>query len=162
VTEAPVSPELLANYTRLVKDAVGFDEKRGDSVNVVNSSFHVPAAPDEEEPIAAEPIWEKAWVRDLAKVLAGVIVLVILVLRVIKPLVNSLMAAAGSSMQTSAGEFSGGQGALPGGAAAAAAAAGGAAAQSAYEQQIADARAAVQQDPRRVAQVVKGWVGTDG
>jgi flagellar biosynthesis/type III secretory pathway M-ring protein FliF/YscJ len=30
-----------------------------------------------------------------------------------------------------------------------------------YDQQISDARNAVQQDPRRVAQVVKGWVGED-
>ena len=30
-----------------------------------------------------------------------------------------------------------------------------------YDQQIADARSSVQADPRRVAQVVKGWVGED-
>ena len=35
VTETALTPEQLANMTRLVKDAVGFDEARGDSVNVV-------------------------------------------------------------------------------------------------------------------------------
>ena len=30
-----------------------------------------------------------------------------------------------------------------------------------YEQQVAAARTPVSQDPKRVAQVVKNWVGTD-
>jgi flagellar biosynthesis/type III secretory pathway M-ring protein FliF/YscJ len=33
---------------------------------------------------------------------------------------------------------------------------------SAYEDQIAQARALVSEDPARVAQVVKKWVATDG
>src|SRR5262245_35860717 len=39
VTETALSQEQLANMTQLVKDAVGFDASRGDSVNVVNASF---------------------------------------------------------------------------------------------------------------------------
>jgi flagellar M-ring protein FliF len=31
-----------------------------------------------------------------------------------------------------------------------------------YEQQLAQARGLVTQDPKRVAQVVKGWVNSDG
>jgi flagellar M-ring protein FliF len=40
VTMAPMSPEKLAQVQALVKDAMGFDDKRGDSVNVVNSAFN--------------------------------------------------------------------------------------------------------------------------
>ena len=39
VTETALTPEQIENMTRLVKDAVGFDQARGDSVNVVNASF---------------------------------------------------------------------------------------------------------------------------
>jgi flagellar M-ring protein FliF len=157
VTETPLTPAQIESFTRLVKDAVGFDEKRGDSVNVVNASFHVPPAADEEAPVAGTPIWEQPWVRDLAKVLAGLIVVVLLVFRVIKPLLGSLVTSANSQMQGPGGDFSP-QAQL--------ASANGApavvnAAQQQYEQKINDARTAVQQDPRRVAQVVKAWVSTD-
>ncbi|KMY85948.1 Flagellar M-ring protein FliF [Candidatus Paraburkholderia calva] len=40
VTMTPMSADKLAQVQQLVKDAMGFDEKRGDSVNVVNSAFN--------------------------------------------------------------------------------------------------------------------------
>ncbi|SAL63789.1 flagellar basal-body MS-ring/collar protein FliF [Caballeronia telluris] len=39
VTMTPLAAEKLAQVQQLVKDAMGYDEKRGDSVNVVNSTF---------------------------------------------------------------------------------------------------------------------------
>jgi flagellar M-ring protein FliF len=39
VTMTPLPAEQLAQVQQLVKDAMGYDEKRGDSVNVVNSTF---------------------------------------------------------------------------------------------------------------------------
>jgi flagellar M-ring protein FliF len=150
VKETPLTAEQIANMTKLVKDTVGFDEKRGDSVSVVNASFH-PVEEPEEGPMQSTPIWERPIVRDAAKILAGLIVLVILVLQVIKPLMKALMTPLRSQ---SNGGMDGGlqpMQMLP---------AAGAAAVS-YEQQVADARTTVQQDPRRVSQVVKGWVAED-
>ncbi|KND58013.1 Flagellar M-ring protein FliF [Candidatus Burkholderia verschuerenii] len=40
VTMTPMVADKLAQVQQLVKDAMGFDEKRGDSVNVVNSAFN--------------------------------------------------------------------------------------------------------------------------
>lgn len=40
-TMQPLSADKLAQVQQLVKDAMGYDEKRGDSVNVVNSTFLV-------------------------------------------------------------------------------------------------------------------------
>ncbi|MBC7984850.1 MAG: flagellar M-ring protein FliF [Candidatus Obscuribacterales bacterium] len=151
VTETPLTPEQIVNMTRLVKDAVGFDEKRGDSVNVVNESFHVPEALEEEAPIDPPPLWENPWVRDIAKLLAGAAVLIVLVLQVLKPLVKNLMAPVQPQFARIDGDYTPAQ-ALPNGVA------GGA---SHYDQQLTDARAAVQADPRKVAQVVKTWVGKD-
>jgi flagellar M-ring protein FliF len=39
VTMTPLSADKLTQVQQLVKDAMGFDDKRGDSVNVVNSAF---------------------------------------------------------------------------------------------------------------------------
>ncbi|SAL58853.1 flagellar MS-ring protein [Caballeronia terrestris] len=39
VTMTPLAADKLAQVQQLVKDAMGYDEKRGDSVNVVNSTF---------------------------------------------------------------------------------------------------------------------------
>ena len=39
VTMKPLSADKLAQVQQLVKDAMGYDDKRGDSVNVVNSAF---------------------------------------------------------------------------------------------------------------------------
>jgi flagellar M-ring protein FliF len=151
VTETPLPQDQIDRLTALVRDAVGFDQTRGDSVNVVNSSFLGTAAPEEGE-LESVPIWEKAWVQTLAKVLAGVIVLLIIIFSVLKPLTRGLINAAKMPALR--------QGAL--------AAAGGGAAGAppeapaiAYEQQIAQARGLVAADPKRGAQVVKSWVSND-
>ncbi|SAK50476.1 flagellar MS-ring protein [Caballeronia pedi] len=39
VTMTPLAADKLAQVQQLVKDAMGFDDKRGDSVNVMNSAF---------------------------------------------------------------------------------------------------------------------------
>jgi flagellar M-ring protein FliF len=39
ITMQPLSADKLAQVQQLVKDAMGYDEKRGDSVNVVNSAY---------------------------------------------------------------------------------------------------------------------------
>ncbi|WP_233832616.1 flagellar basal-body MS-ring/collar protein FliF [Paraburkholderia sp. ZP32-5] len=52
VTMQPVSADKLAQITQLVKDAMGFDAQRGDSVNVVNSAFTA-----EIDPYANLPWW---------------------------------------------------------------------------------------------------------
>ncbi len=153
-TEAPLTPEQIANMTRLVKDAVGFDEKRGDSVNVVNASFHA-EPPVEQDEVQTTALWEKPMVLDIAKVLAGALVLIVLVLQVLKPLLRSLINPSGAQMAGGQFEL---QSALPSGAPGAAATG---AAPTAFEQQVTDARTVVQQDPQRVAQLMKNWVTTD-
>jgi flagellar M-ring protein FliF len=155
VTETPLPADQVERLTALVKDAVGFDATRGDSVNVVNSSFLGTPAPEEGE-LETIPIWEKAWFQTLAKILGGVVVLLIIVFSVLKPLSRGLLNAAKAPALR--------QGAL------AAAVAGGApvavggppdAPGLQYEQQIAQARGLVTQDPKRGAQVVKQWVQAD-
>jgi flagellar M-ring protein FliF len=152
VTETPLPAEQVERLTALVRDAVGFDAARGDSVNVVNSSFLGTPAVEEGE-LETIPIWEKSWFQTIIKIVAGLIVLLIVVFSVLKPLTRGLLNAAKAP-------------ALRQGAIAAAVAAGGAAGpadapQLQYEQQVAQARGLVTQDPKRGAQVVKQWVQAD-
>jgi flagellar M-ring protein FliF len=152
VTESPLPPEQIERLTALVRDAVGFDQARGDSVNVVNSSF-LGTPVSEEGELESVPFWEKAWVQTLAKVLAGVIVLLIIIFSVLKPLTKGLVNAAKSPMLR--------QGALATAAAGAGMGAPPEAPAIAYEQQVAQARGLVAADPKRGAQVVKAWVAKD-
>lgn len=153
IVETPLTPEQLENITRLVKDAVGFDAARGDSVNVVNASFR---GETQLQDITTEevPLWQNPLVRDIAKLLAALIVLLVLVLSVIRPLIRGLLAPvrppAPPQEQLPAPEMAVAAVAGPDGTPA-----------LDYEGQIAAARALVSQDPARVAQVVKSWVGND-
>jgi flagellar M-ring protein FliF len=153
VTETPVPAEQIERLTALVRDAVGFDATRGDTVNVVNSSFLGTPSIEEGE-LESIPFWERAWAQTLAKILAGLLVLLVIVFSVLKPLTKGLLSAARPSVLRQA--------------ALAAASVGGGGAQAgepptlAYEQQVAAARGMVAQDPKRGAQVVKAWVASDG
>jgi flagellar M-ring protein FliF len=157
VKTTPLTTQQIEHITQLVKDTVGFNAERGDSVNVVNSEFREEAA-EPAGTLEQVPIWEQPFVRDIAKLVAGMIVLLVLVLAVLRPLTRGLL---------SSGRIAGPAAALtadPGGGAAGAPASRAAAGQApplAYEQQLAQARTMVGQDPKRVAQVVKTWVAQD-
>jgi flagellar M-ring protein FliF len=174
----PLTDAELTHITTLVKDAVGFDQSRGDSVNVVNASFRNEAAPVETE-LEKVPMWETPLFRDMAKLGAGVIVLLVLALSVLRPMIKALLPSvqAGGLLAAPGATVALGS---DGGAAAGALGAGmqhqhgqggantlGAASPAPpappvpYEQQITNARALVNQDPKRVAQVVRNWVAVD-
>ena len=97
-----------------------------------------------------------------AKLGAGLVALLLLLLMVVKPLLRSLSSVAKAvvdpPMVLPAAGAVAGAGAGEGSAAAAGARP---SASMAYEQQIAQARSLVAKDPARVAQVVKDWVQKD-
>ncbi len=163
--DIPLKQEQLDHITQLVKDAVGFDEARGDNVNVVNASFTTePAAPEGE--LEKAPFWESPFFLNMAKLGAGLVVLLVLVLSVLRPLMRNLVGPQRQTVQliprnNEATEITtqpiedtaGGNPALPGADPKAVA--------LTHEQQVAQARTLVNQDPKRVAQVVRGWVAAD-
>jgi flagellar M-ring protein FliF len=153
-TNVALTEAQLEHVTQLVKDAVGFDETRGDAVNVVNQSFtpDAPAVADGE--LQKTPIWETPLFRDMAKLLAGAVVLLVLVLSVLRPLVKNLMGPQRVAVPVRAP-------ALVEEAPAQTAIAKSQEKAVSHDNQVAQARALVSQDPKRVAQVVRGWVNTD-
>ena len=161
----PLKPEEIARLTALVKETVGFNEARGDSLNVINASFTVPI----ETPIPDQPLIERPWVKDLAKQGLGAIAVLLLIFVVLKPVLRSLAEKGKSVPATPLQQMTGNPeltnmtGGQVGSQSQGIAFQGGGQSNNSanYESQLANARALVGQDPKRVAQVVKGWVATD-
>jgi flagellar M-ring protein FliF len=145
----------IDDITRLVKDTVGYDEARGDNVSVVNQAF----LPHVEEQIKPEvvPIWQRPNVLNIGRLVLGALVLVVLALGVLRPLIKSVTASLPAPVQpllvTEGGPA---ENSAPAPVAAVALPPSNV---MPYEQQLVQARAMVAQDPKRVAQVVKSWVG---
>ena len=168
---APLSEEEMARITTLVREAVGFDAERGDSVNVINASFRPVEIP---EPLPEPPLWQEPWVTDLAKTLLAVIMVLVLALTVVRPLLRSLAERGVASREqeeylarlalTEEGEAEA-DGAGPAGLGRETtpkALAGPTAADRSYENNLETARNIVREDPRRVAQLMKNWMASDG
>jgi flagellar M-ring protein FliF len=149
-TVEPLAAAQIADITKLVKNAVGFDEARGDSVSVVSAAFRVDAEQLTPESV---PIWQKPMVQEIGRLVLGALVLLAIALGVLRPMIRNLTAQSVvpmAALADSAGG-AGGEGvammAAPGGQ------------PLGYEQQLVQAKNMVAQDPKRVAQVVKSWAG---
>ena len=173
----PLSDEELAKFTQLVKEAVGFDEQRGDRVTVSNVSF------TGEELVAEAPLYTQPWVWDVAKQLLLGLAALIVFLVVARPLLRTLLGEK-KREEPELGEMAalppaGEQLALPGmvtGEVPAEEAAAKALAEVAeeeegllamlpgaegYMQKIEHLRKLVERDPRLVATVIKQWTRED-
>ncbi len=178
-TWKPLSEAEMANLNALVKDAVGFDAKRGDSVNVVNSQFSgsMPIAKDDL------PLWKQPemiqYAIQAAKYLALAIGFMILVFAVIRPAIRSM----GKKDEAATPTFVGREGEDPnapiitGAAASAGPELEGPAAAGADSEELPDAlpqlknndfekkletmRRVAQSNPRAVAAVIKQWVSNE-
>jgi flagellar M-ring protein FliF len=161
VTRVPLSEEELARLTSLVRDAVGYDEARGDTVNVINASFLKIEEQDMDLP--ASPIWENPLLWNLGKIVLGILGVLLLIFGVLRPTMKGLsteparLAAAGEGMAAlPPGE--GGTGALPGGEDQLSLTHQG---PGQYEQKLDQAREIAKEDPKQVAQIVKTWLAVD-
>jgi flagellar M-ring protein FliF len=157
VSSKPLSDAEKTQINNLVSEAVGFDQSRGDTLNVQNVAFN-----DEKEITPEIPLWKQPDMIDLAKSLAKylliAVVMLIAIFGIIKPALKPLIAPSSVATQESTG--SGEAGTFAGGDAG-----GGVSAQYAsssaappYEQGLQAARQIAQQDPKIVASVIKEWV----
>lgn len=149
----PHSPEDIERFTSLVKEAVGYSAKRGDSVRVINAPFSVPP------PVEALPeiaLWKRPDFWDKAKQGFGALLVLILVVGVLRTLgkiaagirdhreVAPVAAPMPGTEQVNLAQQQAVQLTSP------------AAVNMAHVKDVA------KQDPKLVAQVVKGWVASDG
>lgn len=165
----PWTNEELERFSILIKGAVGFNQTRGDTLNIINSSFVQPPA---AEALPEPSLLEQPWFWDVAKQAVGVLGVLILVFGVLRPVMRSLAETGAQSMAhanvtvpatAAAGTHPGTGGdedelSLSGRGAKHAQLEG---SRAGYEQNLEAAKNVVREDPKRVAQLVKNWVGED-
>lgn len=155
--EAALTDEDLARYTTLVREAVGFNEARGDSVVVMGEAFR-----KVEEVAAAEPpaFWEKPILRDSLKQVLGAALVLAIAFGVVRPMLRSVVASNASAPMS--GEYlAGSQGIATTSAGGQLAGSGAQLSLPSYDEKVAAAKNISGHDPARVAQVVKQWVAAD-
>lgn len=153
----PLSDAEIKQITDLVREAMGFNAQRGDSLNVASSPF---AAVTREAPPEA-PVWKDPDVQDMAKealkylIILGV--LAFIAFGIIRPLLKTVMppppepeAAEGEAVEAEAGEE--GEATISAEALAA----------SDYETRLTKIKEMAHADPRAMAGLIKEWIGTAG
>jgi len=179
VSKTAYNDEEIERFTLLVKETIGFDENRGDSVSVVNASF----LEIEEPVIEALPAWQsllnETWIVNLIKQVLGALGAIIVYFIFIRPILRSLSFKGGDSggNHSDSGQSLGAPTSIQGYQQLAAQGAGPGVPNLAddpnspmamvrrkdatYEQKIDMARSMVMDDPARVANVMKNWVSEE-
>lgn len=145
----PLTEDKLEEVRTLVREAVGFDVERGDTLSVMNLPFQTAPEP---EPAEEPPLWEQPWVYDIGKLVLAAIAGLVLLLWVVRPLLQGLLSTHKAQVAAATAPL----------------AVAHAQAVGAMEGEVVvpeDPRQIAQNlgqtDPKRIAQVVKDWVATD-
>jgi flagellar M-ring protein FliF len=87
-TTQPIPQEELDKLTALVRESIGMDDKRGDSIKVINSPFQAP-----KEEVDDTPLWKRPETLDIVRTLALPAALtlaaLIVVFGAIRPAINA-------------------------------------------------------------------------
>ena len=168
ISEQALSPAELARIEALVKEAVGFNADRGDSVSVMNAPF----VRDPDAGKDTTPVWQNPMLRDIAKLVLGAVVVLALLFGVLRPALRQITdpkpkeLPGGGEPGLSVVEATPIDGEMPqqpdeAKLALEQAAQQRALASDAFEDRLRQAREAVRADSKQVAQVVKDWVNSD-
>lgn len=150
VAMKPLTEAETAQITNLIKEAMGFNAERGDSINVVNTPF----ARAEPEVLPEQAWWKQPdmaeylqMAKTAGKYLLMAAALALLYLRVLKPMMKKLSEAARMPPPSQNLHLQHAQAVLPG--------------QRNYQDNLTRAQSLANQDPRVVANIVKTWVGSN-
>ena len=86
----PLSQEEIERIETLVKDSIGFDEERGDSVTVKSAEFV------DTLMAAAVPWYEKSWFEEVSRQISTILILSIVALGVMRPLLSRILVPVGA------------------------------------------------------------------
>lgn len=166
IKAAPLSEAEVRKINDLVREAVGYNEKRGDTINVTNTAFTDPA----KEEVLALPIYQDPEMISMAKEAARWLLLLIVILLVYKKVIQPLMKAfapppvetpsgadaagaiAAYNAQTEGEEGSGMDEDIPPEVLELELA------KMSFEKKLARAREVAAKDPKIVAQMIKEWM----
>ena len=85
-----LSQEEIERIETLVKDSIGFDEERGDSVTVKSAEFV------DTLMAAAVPWYEKSWFEEVSRQITTILILSIVALGVMRPLLSRILVPVGA------------------------------------------------------------------
>ncbi|MEM8492706.1 MAG: flagellar basal-body MS-ring/collar protein FliF [Pseudomonadota bacterium] len=168
VTSGPLPQPRVDEITALVREAVGFDGARGDTVSVISAPFI--EAPEVEPELFEASLMDEEWFWPAVKMSAALIVLLTLILTVIRPIVkfsaipmvdsqaaleNGQLALGADGEVTDDQLTLGADGNVPG-------LPGTVGDGPTYQEQLQSVREMAETQPERAAYVVKGWVADDG
>jgi flagellar M-ring protein FliF len=143
----PLAAEEMTQITALVKEAIGFSQQRGDTLNVVNIAF---AGEEPIEPLPEPPLWKQpeniAMAKDIGKALGVALLLLIVLFGVLRPLMRQLASAPLAQLPPATID---GEVVAP------------RAPASAYQGSLQSAKQIAKQDPKVVASVVRSWVSSN-
>jgi len=157
VTTRPLNDNEKKQIDELAKQAMGFNEERGDSLSVVNSSF----APVKVEEVPELPMWKNPsyieMAKNAAKLLLGIVAMFLLYKKALSPMVTKLLTYEPKTQSLpqslngahdEQGNYSGGAAQLSG---------------QGYQQDLQNAKLLAKDNPKMVANVVTSWVsGNNG
>lgn len=175
----PYPAEEIERLTALVGEAVGLDFERGDRISLINQPF-LDMMSDEDWEIEEPGLLERIDVMGLLRLAAAVFLILMLIMLVVRPLMKQLsatplpapralpavqqqqLAVAGSESPLALEDGGGEVPAQIGGRRRAAEEDRPLTPKERYENLLDQARSAVSQDPKRVAQLMRQWVNEDG
>ena len=138
-SKTPYTEEELTKISNLAKEAIGFDEARGDKIQIINQSF---AQAEPIEDLKPLPIYQQDWFYPIIKQVAAGIIILIIIFIVLRPILKNLSKIS-ADQQLLAKQINQMQYDIPPG------------------REFDAIKGMVADDPKKVAQVVKNWVGTD-
>lgn len=77
----------LANIRRLLQGSIGFNQARGDILEVVTIPFHK----ESFEAIAEPPMWQQPWFVRIVKYVMAAIIIIVILLFLVRPMLNRLI-----------------------------------------------------------------------
>jgi flagellar M-ring protein FliF len=147
VSYKPRSEDDMAQIIKLVREAMGYTEARGDTITVANTAFTVA----EVEALESEPFWKQpgtwALAQEIGKNLLIAGVVLFLFFKVLRPMFRSAMTPPASEIQALSAGAPGSASGIPGGAS--------------YQSNLDSAKQLARQEPKLVANIVRSWVAGD-
>jgi flagellar M-ring protein FliF len=151
-TSTPLSADEVEKLTALVRESIGFNKERGDSIKLINAPFRTEALPK----VDAMPMWQQPWLLDIVRAAAVPAALVLVALLVVSGVIKpAFKAAAGPTIGRQLDAVVADSPHQPPPATALALGA------PLADKQLTDAREMAKQNPAAVAHIVRGWVGND-
>ncbi|PTQ77839.1 flagellar M-ring protein FliF [Nitrosomonas oligotropha] len=161
VTNEPLTADEIKEINNLVREAMGYNEKRGDSLTVTNNLFTHTG-----EMVLDVPLWKDPDVimlaKDIGKQLLIAAVVLFFLLKILKPFLKSLTPPAALPPPAKQGQLTDGSaeaGQLPGKVDEAAIQA---IQKSIFDENLKRAKQLALDEPAIVANVVKDWMGKNG